>query len=318
MEGFNHNPVLLNESLDALNIKDDGCYVDGTFGRGGHSAAIRERLSAGGHLYAIDQDEDAIASVKQNPIFETQFTLVKTNFGDLASFAEANDIVGKIDGLLIDLGVSSPQLDDAQRGFSFMKDGPLDMRMSKDNKQDATQWLAEASEREIAQVLWQYGEEKFSRQIAKAIVEKRKEEAVDTTFKLVDIIKEAMPFIDRNKHPATRSFQAIRIFINRELDVLKDCLEQSMDVLAVGGRLAVISFHSLEDRIVKRFMKNAAKQDNLPKGLPVTEAQRGTAKLKIIGKAIKAGKTELSENTRSRSAVLRVAEVMRWREVLGW
>lgn len=297
--------------MQALNIQPDGCYIDATFGRGGHSAAIRQQLTGNGQLYALDQDADAIAAAEDNPIFDSRFTLERDNFGNLAAFAERNGILGKVNGLLLDLGVSSPQLDDSERGFSFMHDGPLDMRMSQDASQDATQWLAQASEKDIAQVLWQYGEERHSRRIARAIVEKRNEAVIDTTFKLVDVIKEASPFVDRHKHPATRSFQAIRIFINRELDVLKDCLEQSLDVLAVGGRLVVISFHSLEDRMVKRFMRDAAKRDDLPKGLPVMDSERGLARVQLIGKPVKPGNTELKQNPRARSSVLRVAEVLR-------
>jgi len=302
-----HESVLLDEAVAGLAIRPDGCYLDGTFGRGGHSALILEQLGPTGRLYAIDKDESAVAYGRQRFADDPRFHLEQRSFAELAAFAREHDLLGRLDGLLLDLGVSSPQLDDAARGFSFMQDGPLDMRMDRSSGLSAAQWLAVAEAEEIAGVLKEYGEERFAWRIARAIVEQREEMPLQTTQDLVTLIERAIPFREKHKHPATRSFQAIRIFVNRELDELRECLRQSLEVLAVGGRLVVISFHSLEDRIVKRFMRDAAEGERLPKGLPVVDEARHR-KLKLIGKARKPGADEIAINSRARSAVPRVAE----------
>lgn len=306
-----HASVLLDEAIDALNIRADGCYVDATFGRGGHSAAILERLGPEGRLYAFDQDPVAVSFGRERFSGEPRFAIEQSSFAQLSELAVVRGWAGQVNGLLLDLGVSSPQLDDPDRGFSFMQDGPLDMRMNTDSGVTAAQWLAHAEEADIARVLWEYGEERFSRRIARAIVEARAEAPIERTARLAEIIGRAVLKKERHKHPATRSFQAIRIFINRELDVLRDCLRQSLEVLGVGGRLVVISFHSLEDRMVKQFMRDQSRGEVLPKGLPVTDAQCKPAKMRLIGKAIRASAEEIAANPRARSAVLRVAEVLR-------
>jgi 16S rRNA (cytosine1402-N4)-methyltransferase len=306
---FEHQPVLLQETLEALAIKPDGVYIDATFGRGGHSKAILERLGSAGRLIAIDKDPAAIAFAKDYFKQEQRFAIHHGSFNRLQEIAEQENVVNKIDGVLLDLGVSSPQLDDAQRGFSFLHDGPLDMRMDITQGTTAAEWLMYAKEKEIADVLWQYGEERFSRRMARAIVAERIIAPIETTARLSDIVREANPRWEKTKHPATRAFQAIRIFINQELSDLSVVLEQAVAVLAVNGRLAVISFHSLEDRIVKRFIRTNSRE------LLGNDFERLTAqrmglkpKLKTIGKKIKAGESELAVNPRSRSAILRVAE----------
>ncbi len=301
-----HKAVLLDESLAALSIQPAGIYVDGTFGRGGHSGAILQQLGPEGRLLAVDKDPEAIVSAQQFAADE-RFSIMKGSFAELSELASAVGISGQIDGLLLDLGVSSPQLDDAERGFSFSQDGPLDMRMDPDSGQSAAAWLARAETEDIAKVLKEYGEERFAKRIARAIVAAREEQAITTTSRLADIVSKANPAWERGKHPATRSFQAIRIFINRELDDLLTCLDQVLSLLAVGGRLVVISFHSLEDRIVKRFIRNLARGDHFPPGVPVTQDQV-RPRMKMIGKAIRSGQQELADNVRARSATLRVAE----------
>lgn len=302
-----HKPVLLEETLTALNIKPDGCYVDGTFGRGGHSQEIIKQLGENGKLLAFDKDPQAIATANSIAANDDRLHVKRGSFTQLKETVEALGWQGKVDGIFLDLGVSSPQLDDAERGFSFRFDGPLDMRMDPDSGQSAAQWLASADERDIMMVLFDYGEEKFARRIAKAIVEAREEQPINTTKRLASIVAAASPSKDRNKDPSTRTFQAIRIFINQELEDLKACLAQAVDLLAPGGRLAVISFHSLEDRIVKRFIRDQCKGDDFPLDLPVQHVQLNQS-MKMIGKAIKSGKKELNENPRARSAVMRVAE----------
>ncbi len=302
-----HKTVLLDEAVAGLAIRPDGHYVDGTFGRGGHAAMILDRLGPEGRLYAFDKDEAAVAYGRERFADDPRFLIEQRSFSALEDFARAHGLVGRVNGLLLDLGVSSPQLDDAGRGFSFMQDGPLDMRMDRSSGMSAADWLAVADADEIAEVLKDYGEERFARRIAHAIVEQRAERPLQTTADLVAVIERAIPFREKHKHPATRSFQAIRIFINRELDELRACLRQSLDVLAVGARLVVISFHSLEDRIVKRFMREAAEGDRLPKGVPVTGEARNR-KLRLIGKARKPAADEIAANPRARSAVLRIAE----------
>lgn len=302
-----HQPVLLTEALTALNIKPDGCYVDGTFGRGGHSQEIIKQLGESGKLLAFDKDPQAIAQAESIAANDDRIHVKQGSFTQLKQTVEDLGWTGKVDGVFLDLGVSSPQLDDAERGFSFRFDGPLDMRMDPDHGMSASQWLASAEERDIMMVLFDYGEEKFARRIASAIVAARQEQPINTTKRLASIVTAANPSHEKNKNPATRTFQAIRIFINQELEDLKICLAQAVDILAPGGRLIVISFHSLEDRIVKRFMREQCKGDDFPVDLPVMHAQLNQS-MKVIGKAIKAGRAELQENPRARSAVMRVAE----------
>jgi len=302
-----HRPVLLDEVLDALQIKQDGLYVDGTFGRGGHAAAVLGRLQAQGRLLAFDKDPAALAFAASHFSGESRLIMRRGSFGDLQSVVTELGWQGKVDGILLDLGVSSPQLDDAGRGFSFLNDGPLDMRMDPDTGISACDWLAAASAQEIADVLWRYGEERHSRRIARAIVARRDELPVRTTRELAELIAAAVPGREGKKHPATRSFQAIRIFINRELQELEAVLPQAVDVLAPGGRLAVISFHSLEDRIVKRFIRDQQRGPQLPPDLPVMPAVF-EPRLRAVGKAVQPGAAEVRSNPRARSAVLRVAE----------
>ncbi len=310
-EVFNHHAtVLLQEAVDALQIRSDGIYVDGTFGRGGHSGLLLDRLGADGQLYALDKDATAVSFAQQRFIDEPRFHIDQGNFAGLGEIAERHGINGRVDGLLLDLGMSSPQLDDAQRGFSFQHDGPLDMRMDTRSGLSAAEWLATAETDDISRVLRDYGEERYARRIARAIVAERALQPILTTGRLAEVVKVANPAWEKHKHPATRSFQAIRIFINAELDDLRVGLQQSLEVLAVGARLVVISFHSLEDRIVKRFMRDAAKGEQLPRGVPVRAADLQPPKLKLIGKALKPGAAEVEQNPRARSAVMRVAEVM--------
>ena len=292
-----------------MNIQPDGCYIDGTFGRGGHSAAILQKLGENGRLLALDKDPQALRYGQQQFSSDPRFNLVQSSFADLQRVAVQQGVLGKVNGLLLDLGVSSPQLDDASRGFSFQQDGPLDMRMDTSQGQSAADWLSVAKEDEIASVLRTYGEERFARRIARAIVNQRAEQPIVTTGQLAALISKANPSRERNKHPATRSFQAIRIYINRELEDLQSCLQQSLQVLAAGARLVVISFHSLEDRIVKRFMKELARPEVIPRGLPVPESARKPGLLELVGKAVKPSAGEIQDNPRARSAIMRVAEV---------
>nr|WP_274520623.1 MULTISPECIES: 16S rRNA (cytosine(1402)-N(4))-methyltransferase RsmH [Ectothiorhodospira] len=302
-----HRPVLLEEALAGLAVQEDGIYVDATFGRGGHSAAILERLGPEGRLIALDQDPQAQAVASRRFGDEPRFQFLRGSFADLSALLEGCAVMGQVRGLLLDLGVSSPQLDDATRGFSFMNDGPLDMRMDPDRGESAAQWLAHAGEGEIAKVLRELGEERFARRIARRLVEAREEAPVERTGRLAELISEAVPRHERHKHPATRSFQAIRLHVNRELESLDACLAQISRVLAPGGRLAVISFHSLEDRRVKRFIRRQVEGEPVPRDLPVRDLPPGRT-LRHIGKAQRAGEAELAVNPRARSAVLRVAE----------
>jgi 16S rRNA (cytosine1402-N4)-methyltransferase len=309
---FQHISVLLNESIDGLAIKPDGIYIDGTFGRGGHSRTILSHLGEQGRLYSIDRDPTAIAEAKT--IDDPRFTIIHGPFSGMAEYAEQYGIAGKVDGVLLDLGVSSPQLDDAERGFSFMKDGPLDMRMDPTSGISASQWLAEADAEDISWVLKQFGEEKFAWRIAKAIVAHREDEEKEPltrTSQLAQLIADVSPTREKKKHPATRSFQAIRIYINSELEEIDTALKGASDILGPEGRLSVISFHSLEDRMVKRFMRKESKGPQVPHGIPMTEDQikaLGSAKLKTVGKAIMPSKQEVEMNPRSRSSVLRIAQ----------
>lgn len=303
-----HTSVLYQECLDALNIKSDGVYIDATFGRGGHSRGILDSLHASGRLIAFDRDPSAIEYANQH-FSEMNFKIIHSEFAAMADVPEVQDEQGKVDGILMDLGVSSPQLDEAERGFSFMRDGPLDMRMDTSKGMTAEQWLATADEQDISQVIKEYGEEKFGKRIAHAIVQTRAHTPITHTLQLAKIISDAMPVKDKHKHPATRTFQAIRIYLNSELDQVRDGLKAAVTMLKPGGRLAVISFHSLEDRLVKRFMKEQSKGKNVPANLPITQAEIDADKvLRLVGRAIKASEEELAHNTRSRSAVLRIAE----------
>ena len=303
---MSHIPVLLHEALDALCIRSDGIYLDCTFGRGGHSRAILASLDEGGRLIGFDRDPSAVASARDLAKKDSRFEIVHTAFSELESALDSIAIA-RVHGVLMDLGVSSPQLDQAERGFSFQVDGPLDMRMDPTSGQSAADWIARADTDEIADVLWILGEERFSRRIARAIAEARKVEPIVTTAQLSKIVSDAQPKKDQNKHPATRTFQAIRLYINEELSEVEQGLEAAVKRLEVGGRLAVISFHSLEDRLVKRTLRDASR---LPKGDPRMPLPDSVAKprMRLMGKAIKAGTGELGMNPRARSAVLRVAE----------
>ncbi len=304
-----HKSVLFDESIDGLNIDPDGIYIDGTFGRGGHSAEILRHLSEKGRLYAFDKDPEAIAHGREKFKGDDRFTLVHSSFETLRQQADVWGITKKVNGILLDLGVSSPQLDDAERGFSFMRNGPLDMRMNSDQGLSAATWVAEESVENITKVLKEYGEERYAKRIAGAIVKARDEAPIETTHQLAEIIKVAHPAWEKHRHPATKSFQGIRIHINEELTDLSKCLDQMLDVMAPTGRMAIISFHSLEDRIVKRFFKKQAKGDDFPADLPVTVDQLNQ-KLKLIGKVVKPSKKEVDENVRARSARLRIAEIL--------
>ncbi|URW95657.1 16S rRNA (cytosine(1402)-N(4))-methyltransferase RsmH [Pantoea agglomerans] len=307
-ENFKHTTVLLDEAVNGLNIREDGIYIDGTFGRGGHSRLILSQLGEKGKLIAIDRDPQAIAAAAE--ITDPRFSIIHGPFSALAEYVSERDLVGKIDGILLDLGVSSPQLDDAERGFSFMRDGPLDMRMDPSRGHSAAEWLLHAEEADIAFVLKTYGEERFAKRIARAIVERNREQPMTRTRELAEVISIAMPVKDKFKHPATRSFQAIRIWINSELEEIDIALKGAVEVLAPQGRLSVISFHSLEDRLVKRFMRDQSRGPQVPLGIPMTEHQLralGGRELKLLGK-MSPGDAEVSENPRARSSVLRIAE----------
>ncbi|TXL00101.1 16S rRNA (cytosine(1402)-N(4))-methyltransferase [Methylococcaceae bacterium HT1] len=304
-----HLPVLFNEVLDGLSIKPDGVYIDCTFGRGGHSKGILQLLGAEGHLLALDRDLDAIQSeYAQEMLKDPRFQLEHCCFSQLQEVVEKRGWLGKVDGVLMDFGVSSPQLDNAQRGFSFMQDGPLDMRMDCSSGLSAAEWLATVSEKDLVRVLFDYGEERFARRIANAVVTQRLEKPLETTQQFVNLLIEAIPFKEKHKHPATRSFQAVRIAINSELEEITKVLDQAVNVLASGGRMAVISFHSLEDRIVKRFIRDESRGKYTSSKLPLQPEELAAIRLKKLGKANKAGPQELAENPRSRSAVMRVAE----------
>ena len=303
-----HIPVMRDEAVGALAVRPEGLYVDATFGRGGHSHAILDLLGAEGRLLAFDKDADAIEVARRRFGDDPRFDIVHASFAELAAVIVERGLAKKVDGLLLDLGVSSPQLDDPERGFSFSQDGPLDMRMDRSHGRSAAQWLAEAEEDEIATVLRDYGEERFARRIARAIVARRAQAPLERTTELADLVARACPVKEKHKHPATRTFQGIRIFINRELDDLEACLRDSLEILARGARLVVISFHSLEDRIVKRFMRDAERGPKLPKGLPVRHSEYA-GRLRVLGKSQRASDDEIAANPRARSAVLRIAEV---------
>ena len=305
---FQHKSVLLHESVEALDIKEDGIYIDATFGRGGHSRAILEALGPKGRLIALDRDEEAIKAAKAFTN-DSRFSIHHCAFANMKAVIQELDLYGHIDGILMDIGVSSPQLDDASRGFSFQNDGPLDMRMDTRSGISAAQWLNVASVEEMAKVIKQYGEEKFGTRIANAVAEQRMIKPLQTTREFAELIDKAVPVKDKFKHPATRTFQGVRIFINGELKQLELGLSEGLDVLKTGARLAVISFHSLEDRMVKRFIKRKSQGKVYPSKLPIAQSVVDKDKqLKPIGKAIKPSELEIKQNPRARSSVLRVAQ----------
>ncbi len=302
-----HTTVLREEAVTALSVESNGFYIDTTFGRGGHASAVLERLSAQGRLLVLDRDPEAIKVAKSLSEQDARVAVEYSAFSQLGNVTQKHGVKGAVNGILFDLGVSSPQLDDPARGFSFMRDGPLDMRMDREGGVSAEEWIHSASESDIADVIWLYGEERHSRRIAKAISAARSEQRIKSTEQLAQIIKQAHPAWEKDRHPATKTFQAIRIKINDELDELESGLKQAVENLAPNGRLVAISFHSLEDRIVKRFINEGAKGDSFPKGVPVTTDQLKPS-LKKIGKAIKPSLGEVEFNPRARSATMRIAE----------
>ncbi|MDO8909689.1 MAG: 16S rRNA (cytosine(1402)-N(4))-methyltransferase RsmH [Pseudohongiella sp.] len=302
-----HETVLLHPAVEALVTDRAGFYVDGTFGRGGHSRRILEELEQNGRLLATDHDPEAIRVGRELMQQDPRFDIRQCSFSDIDAVVSELGFGGRVSGILLDLGVSSPQLDDADRGFSFIHDGPLDMRMNPDQGQSAAEWIASAAEEDIANVIYEFGEERYSRRIARAIVRERALQPITRTLQLAEIVKQANPAWEKHKHPATRAFQAIRIFINRELESLERLLNKAVGLLAPGGRLVIISFHSLEDRLVKQFIQRQSKGDDFPRDLPVMVSAIKPALIKI-GKAIKASADEVEKNPRARSAVMRVAE----------
>lgn len=302
-----HQPVMRAAVVEALNLRQDGVYLDATFGRGGHSAAILQRLGTGGRLLAMDRDPEAIAAAREMAAGDPRLEVIDRRFGELRSELAERGLEGAVDGVLFDLGLSSPQVDDSSRGFSFSGDGPLDMRMDPRAGVSAAEWIDTASERELADAIFRYGEERHSRRIAARVIKERKSEPIATTGRLAAIVTAALPRRERRKHPATRAFQGIRIHINEELDELRKGLAGALEALRDGGRLAVISFHSLEDRIVKRFILEQSRGDDFPRDLPVTKGQL-RERIRPIGKSRRATALEVARNPRARSAVLRVAE----------
>ncbi len=308
---FSHVTVLLDEAVEALAVRPEGLYVDGTFGRGGHSRAILARLKSGS-LLGFDKDPQAIQSGQALAAEDGRFVIVQRSFADIGEELLQRAWMGRTDGVLLDLGVSSPQLDDPERGFSFMHDGPLDMRMDPSHGISAAEWIATAPEDEITRVFKEYGEERFAKRMARAVVQRRDVTPFTRTADLAQVLTDANPAWEKGKHPATRAFQGIRIFINNELGDLERGLEAAFESLAIGGRLVVISFHSLEDRIVKLFMRRLAKGevDKLPRNLPI-RTQAFEPRALLVGKPVYASEAELSVNPRSRSAVMRIAEKLR-------
>jgi len=307
MSQSSHQTVLLEEAVQALIQDPGGFYVDATFGRGGHSALCLQRLSDAGRLLAIDKDAQAVSYGLERFAGDTRFELLQASFAELRRLITERQRMGQVQGLLLDLGVSSPQLDQAERGFSFLQDGPLDMRMDQSQGESAAEWIARATESELARVFKDYGEERFAKRMARALVAAREEAPITRTGQLAELIKAANPAWEKGKHPATRVFQAIRIHINGELRDLEAVLAQSLEVLAPGGRLVIISFHSLEDRLVKRFIRRQEQGPSLPRGLPLKDIQI-ERRMRRCGGATRAGADEISTNQRSRSAVMRVAE----------
>jgi 16S rRNA (cytosine1402-N4)-methyltransferase len=293
--------------MTALTPRSGGVYLDCTFGRGGHALALLGRVGPEGRVIGIDRDPEAVAAGRAMAERDPRLTVHHSSFSRLNAVAKAEGVEGRVDGILFDLGVSSPQLDALERGFSFLKDGPLDMRMDPSNGPSAADWLSRAPEEEIAQVLKEYGEERYARRIARAIVRARGTRPLLRTGQLAEIVNGASPTRERDKHPATRTFQAIRIYVNREIEEIEAALERVIELLAPGGRLAVLSFHSLEDRIVKRFMRSHARGDEYPRDLPVPQSAM-RPRLKVIGKPVRPSLSEVAQNPRARSAVLRVAE----------
>lgn len=302
-----HISVLPVEAVEALDIQPDGIYIDATFGRGGHSRLILDQLNDKGRLLAFDCDHEAVAHAKALFGSDPRFTIVKSNYSEMAEVANDQGVAGEVHGVLFDLGVSSPQLDQAERGFSFDKPGPLDMRMDPDNGQPVSEWLQTASADELAEVFREYGEERYAKRIARKVVEAGAVKPIVDTLELAEIIKAAHPRWEKHKHPATRCFQALRIFINRELDHLKAALQACVDMLRPGGRIVVISFHSLEDRIVKRFIRGPDKNTALPRGLPVAVDETPWL-LRKVGGSVKPSEREIENNPRSRSSIMRIAE----------
>lgn len=302
-----HLPVLIEETLEALRVEPDGRYVDATFGRGGHAGAIVSRLGEDGRLLAMDRDPEAVRAARERFALDGRVMIRQGPFSMLGEIVRECGWMNNVNGILLDLGVSSPQLDDAARGFSFLRDGPLDMRMDPGAGQSAADWIATAPEADIARVIRGYGEERFARGIARAIALARAQSPIERTSRLAEIVASAVKSREPGQNPATRTFQAIRIYINRELDELRSVLPQAIDALAPGGRLAVIAFHSLEDRIVKDFLRHEAKGDPFPPDMPVTH-DRLAPRLRVIGKPVRAGGPETARNPRARSATLRVAE----------
>ena len=301
-----HQTVLLREAVEALVTSPGGFYVDGTFGRGGHSRHLLQQLNADGRVLGVDKDPAAEAAALELAANEPRFQFFHGSFAELPGELRRMG-VDAVDGILLDLGVSSPQLDDGERGFSFLQDGPLDMRMDTTRGETAAQWLSHAGVDEIALVLKEYGEERFSRRIAAAIVAARTEQPITSTGRLAKVVSEANPKWEKHKHPATRAFQAIRIKVNSELEDLQELLAAALDMLRVGGRLVVISFHSLEDRLVKRYMRDMARGEQFPMGVPVRDSSLNR-RMRLVGKAVRASDEEVAGNVRSRSAIMRVAE----------
>jgi 16S rRNA (cytosine1402-N4)-methyltransferase len=301
-----HVPVLRDAVLEQLNLSAEGIYVDGTFGRGGHSRAILEQLGPAGRLLVVDRDPQAIEVAEKLAASDSRVTVVRGSFGDIGRSIEAQGLSGRVDGVLIDLGVSSPQLDDAERGFSFMRDGPLDMRMDPEAGLSASDWLNEATEKDMARVIARFGEEQAARRIARAICREREQQRISRTRQLADIIESVIPRRGKGKHPATKTFQAVRIHINNELGELQSFLDSILGVLSVGGRLCVISFHSLEDRMIKRFLRDHSRVDPALSRLPVVP-ESAQPDMRLVGKAVRAGEAETERNARARCAVLRAA-----------
>ena len=307
MSEFAHTTVLLHEAVESLVTDVNGTYIDGTYGRGGHSNLLLSHLSAQGHLLALDRDSLAVVHAREKHSTDARFSIEQCNFSDMRRVVIERNLLGKVSGILLDIGVSSPQLDDANRGFSFMNDGPLDMRMNPQAGISAADWINSASVEEMTKVFREYGEERYAKRIAGAIEKSRSEMPFTRTLQLAEVVTAANPAWEKHKHPATRVFQAIRIFINDELGELKKALSDALDVLEAGGRIAVIAFHSLEDRIVKQFFREQSRGLDVPRHIPVTGDREGRT-LKLIGKAIKPSDAEVERNPRSRSAVLRIAE----------
>ena len=302
-----HIPVLLKESIDALKIKDNGCYIDATFGSGGHSSSILSKLGEKGRLFSLDKDLDAINSLEAKSISDPRFTLEHGCFSELDDHSHKWGIHGSVNGILFDLGVSSYHFDFAERGFSFNNNGHIDMRYDQSKGMNAYEWIRDSGEKELADVFWKYGEERYSRRIARAIVSARKSEDIRTTYQLAEIINKSIPKSDPNKNNSTRTFQAIRIFINKELDVLREALKDTYKILAPKGRLVLITYHSLEDRVIKDFLIHTDESKSLPKKIPIKDNFL-LKMFNLISKSVKPTKTDIDSNNRARSAKLNILE----------